>query len=112
MTVITKSNETNLKAYCECIKEGLKTFFVPESAKMETVAQSNPEASSSKVEITSKQNKFKPKVVVNSESKTSKIQKDKTVVASKVSKPKVEKPKVMINQKLPKAHLKKKRNGE
>ena len=26
----TKSNETNLKAYSECIKEGLKTFFVPE----------------------------------------------------------------------------------
>jgi len=23
-----KSNETNLKAYCECIKEGLKAFFV------------------------------------------------------------------------------------
>ena len=33
-----KSNETNLKAYCEWIKEGLKTFFVPEGVKMETVA--------------------------------------------------------------------------
>ena len=32
-----KSNETNLKAYCECIKEGLKTFYVHEGAKMGTV---------------------------------------------------------------------------
>ena len=42
-----KSNEINLKACCECIKEGLKTFFVPEGAKLETVIQSEPEASSS-----------------------------------------------------------------
>jgi len=32
-----KSNETNLKACCECIKEGLKTFFVPEGIKVETM---------------------------------------------------------------------------
>jgi len=32
-----KPNETNLKACCECIKEGLKNFFVPEGAKFETV---------------------------------------------------------------------------
>jgi len=126
-----KSNETNLKAYCECIKVGLKTFFVPEGAKMETIAQSEPEASSSKAKITSKPKNLKPKVVVNSESKTakikilkrskpvpqslmksesdvlkSKVQKGKTVVASEVSKPKVEKSKVLIKKKLPKAHLK------
>jgi len=29
-----KSNETNLKACCECIKEGVKTFFVPEGVKL------------------------------------------------------------------------------
>ena len=43
-----KPNETNLKACCECIKEGLKTFFVPEGAKFETVVQPEPEASSYK----------------------------------------------------------------
>ena len=32
-----KPNETNLKACCESIKEGLKTFFVLEGAKFETV---------------------------------------------------------------------------
>jgi len=109
-----KSNETNLKAYSECIKEGLKTFFVPEDVKTEIVAQSETEASSYKAKITSKPKNFKPKVVVNSESKTSKIkilkrsepvplslmksesdflkskvQKGKTVYASEVSKPKV-----------------------
>jgi len=36
------SNETNLKACCECIKEGLKTFFVPEGVKVEIVVQSEP----------------------------------------------------------------------
>jgi len=41
-----KYNETNLKAYCECIKDGLKTFFVPEGVKMETAVQSELEASS------------------------------------------------------------------
>jgi len=29
-----KPNETNLKACCECIKDGLKTFFVPEGVKV------------------------------------------------------------------------------
>ena len=46
-----KPNETNLKACCECIKEGLETFFVPEGLKVETVVQSEPEASSSKVRL-------------------------------------------------------------
>ena len=55
---LAKSNETNLKAYCECIKEGLKTFFVPEGVKMETVVQSEPEASSFKAKITSKTKKL------------------------------------------------------
>jgi len=39
-----KPNEINLKACYECIKEGLKTFFVPEGAKLETVVQSEPKA--------------------------------------------------------------------
>jgi len=126
-----KSNETNLKAYCECIKEGLKTFFVPEGVKVETVDQSEPEASSSKAKITSKPKNAKPKVMKNSDSKTSKIkilkrsehvpqsllkpecsvlkskfQKNKSVTASRESKPKGVKPKVTVNQKLPKPHLK------
>jgi len=42
----------------------LKTFFVPEGVKMETVVQSEPEASSSKAKITSKPKNFKPKVVI------------------------------------------------
>jgi len=49
-----KPNETNSKACCECIKEGLKIVFVPEGVKVETVVQSEPEASSSKAKITSK----------------------------------------------------------
>ena len=98
---------------------------------METAAQLEPEASSSKARITSKSKNFKPKGMINSESKTtkikilkrsepvpqsliksesdvlkSKVQMGKAVVAPEVSKPKVEKPKVMINQKLPKKHLK------
>ncbi len=32
-----KPNETNLKVCCKCIKEGLKTFFVPEGAKFKIV---------------------------------------------------------------------------
>jgi len=68
-----KSNETNLKACCKCIKEGLITFFVPEGVKVETVVQSEPEASSSKALITSKPKNFKSKVMTNSDSKTSKI---------------------------------------
>jgi len=42
-----KSKEISLKTCCECIKGGLKTFFVPEGAKLETMDQSEPEASSS-----------------------------------------------------------------
>jgi len=119
-----KSNETNLKACCECIKEGLKTFFVPEGGKFETVVQSEPEASSSKAMITSKPKNSKAKAMINFDSKTSKIkilkrlepvpqsllkpegilksksQKNKTVVASCESEPKGAKPKVLINQKL------------
>jgi len=119
-----KPNEINLKACCECIKEGLKTFFVPEGAKFETVVQSEPEASSSKAKIISKPKNPKPKAMINSDSKTSKIkilkrsepvpqsllkpessilkskfQKNKTVVASWESKPKDAKPKVLVNQK-------------
>jgi len=68
-----KPNEISLKACCECIKEGLKTFFVPEGAKFKTVVQSEPEASSSKAKITSKPKNSKPKAMINSDSKTSKI---------------------------------------
>ena len=35
-----KPNEISLKACCECIKEGLKTFSVPEGAEFEIVVQS------------------------------------------------------------------------
>jgi len=49
-----KPNEISLKACYECIKEGLKTFFVPEGAKSKTVVQSEPEASSSKTKNISK----------------------------------------------------------
>jgi len=68
-----KPNETNLKECCECIKEGLKTFFIPECAKFETVVQSEPEASSSKANIISKPKNSKSKAMINSDSKTSKI---------------------------------------
>jgi len=40
-----KPNGISLKACCECIKEGLKTFFVPKGVKSVTVARSEPEAS-------------------------------------------------------------------
>jgi len=61
------------KACCECIKEWLKTFYVPEGAEFETVVQSEPEASSSKAKITSKPKNSKFKAMINSDSKTSKI---------------------------------------
>jgi len=126
-----KPNETNLKACCECIKEGLKTFFVPEGVKVETVVQSEPEASSFKAKITSKPKNSKSKAMTNSDSKTSKIknlkrsepvpqsllkpesgilmsksQKNKTVMTSGESELKGIKPKVLINEKLSKPHLK------
>jgi hypothetical protein len=120
-----KPNEISLKACCECIKEGLKTFFVPEGAKLEIVVQSEPEASSFKAKITSKPKNSKPKAMINSDSKTSKIRilkrsepvpqslvkpesevlkskfQKKTVTAPEVPKLKVVKPKVMVNQKQP-----------
>jgi len=68
-----KPNGISLKACCECIKEGLKTFFVLESAKSETAVQSESEASSSKTKNISKSKNFKPKAMTNSNSKTSKI---------------------------------------
>ena len=71
--LIGKPNEISLKSCCECIKEGLKTFFVPEDAKFETVVQSEPGASCSKVRNTSMSNNSKPKAMTNSDSKTSKI---------------------------------------
>ena len=117
-----KPNEISLKACIECIKEGLKTFFVPDGAKFETIVQLEPEASSSKAKIISKPKNSKPKAMINSNSKTSKIkilkrsepvpqsllkpesgilksklQKNKTVVASWESKPKSAKPKVLVN---------------
>ena len=119
-----KPNETSLKACYECIKEGLKSFFVPEGAKFETVVQSEPEASSSKAKIISKPKNSNPKAMINSDSKTlkikilkrsepvpqsllnlesgmlkSKFQKNKTFAASWESKPKGTKPKVLVNQK-------------
>ena len=68
-----KRNEISVKACCECIKEGLKTFFVPEGAKSETVFQSEPEASCSKTKNISKSKNSKSKAMTNSDSKTSKI---------------------------------------
>jgi len=117
-----KPNEISLKACFECIKEGLKTFFVPEGAKFETVVQSELEASGTKAKITSKPKNSKRKAMINSDAKTSKIkilkrpepvpqnllkpesgilksksQKNKTVVASCESKPKGAKPKILVN---------------
>ena len=126
-----KPNETNLNACCECIKEGLKTFFVLEGVKVETVVQSEPEASSSKAKITLKPNNSKFKTMTNSDFKTSKIkilkrlepvpksllkpesgilktksQKNKTVVTLGESELKGFKHKILINQQLSKPHLK------
>jgi len=109
----------------------LKTFFVPEGVKVETVFQSEPEAFSYKAKIASKPNNSKFKTMTNSDSKTSKIkilkrsepvpqsllkpesgilksksQNNKTVMASSESELKGVKPKVLINQKLSKPHLK------
>ena len=120
-----KRNEISLKACYECIKEGLKTFFVPEGAKSETVVQSELEASSSRTKNISKSKNFKPKAMTNSDSNTSKIkilkrselvphsllnsksgilkskfQRNKAVVASCESKSKGVKPKVLNDQKL------------
>ena len=115
-----KLEKTNLKSCCECIKEGLKTFFVPEGAELETVVQSEPEAFSFKAKITSKPKNSKSKAMIKSDSKTLKVRilkrsepipqslvkpksgvlkskfQKKTVTASEVPKPKV-----MVNQKKP-----------
>jgi len=121
-----KPNGISLKACCECIKEGLKTFFVPEGAKSETVVQSQLEAFSSKIKNISKSRNSKFKAMINSDSKTPKIkilrrsehvpqslmnsesgvlkpkfQRKKTVVASSKPKQKGVKPKVLSDQKLP-----------
>jgi len=68
-----KPNEINLKACCECIKEGLKTFFIPKGVKLETVIQSEPEASRSKAKIISKPKNSKPKAMIKFDIETSKI---------------------------------------
>jgi len=68
-----KSKEISLKTCSECIKGGLKTFFVPEGAEPETVVQSEPKVSSSKVKIILKPKNSKPKAMINSEPETSKI---------------------------------------
>ena len=103
----------------------MKTFFVPEGAKSETVVQLEPETSSSKTKNISKSKNSKSKAMTNSDSKTSKIkipkrlepipkslmnpesgilkskfQKDKIVVASGESKPKGVKPKVLRDKML------------
>jgi len=66
-------NEINLKSCCECIKEGLKTYFVHEGVESEIVIQSEPEASSSKIVSVSKSKNSKSKVMTYSESKIPKI---------------------------------------
>jgi len=119
-----KSKEISLKTCCECIKGGLKTFFVPEGAEPETVVQSEPKASNYKAKIISKPKNSKPKAMIKSEPGTSKIkilkkaepvpqsllktessilksrdQKNKTVVASWKPKPKRVTPEVLVNEK-------------
>jgi len=95
------------------------------------VVQSKLEAFNSKAKITSKPKNSKPKAMINSDSKTSKIrilkrselvpqsllkpessilksksQKNKTIVPSCESKPKGVKPKILVNQKLLNSHHK------
>jgi len=119
-----KPNVISLKSCCECIKEGLKTYFVSEGVESEIVIQSELEASSSNTVNVSKSKNSKSKVMTNSESKTlniqiqkrpepkphvlknsesivlkPKFQRRKTSVASWDSKPKGVKPKVLNEQK-------------
>ncbi|KEH25994.1 hypothetical protein MTR_6g039030 [Medicago truncatula] len=121
-----KPKEYSLKNYCDCIKDGLKSTFVPEVVEVKTVDQLEPEVSSSKAKIISKPKNFKTKVITDSDSKTAKIkilkrsepvpqslikpgsdilksksQKNKTVAASEKTKSKGVKPKVLNDQKLP-----------
>jgi len=69
-----RPNEINLKSCCECIKEGLKTNFVPKTVESKVVIQSEPETSSSKTLKASNSKNSKPKVITNSGSKSPKIQ--------------------------------------
>jgi len=68
-----KPNGISLKACCECIKEGLKSYFVPEGVESEVVVQSKSKVSSSKTEIVSKLKNSKPNIMTNSDSKAPKI---------------------------------------
>ncbi|KEH37837.1 hypothetical protein MTR_2g449760 [Medicago truncatula] len=96
-----RPNEISLKSCCECIKEGLKTYFVPEVVESEIVIQSEPEASSYKTVNISKSKNSKSKFLKNSESRVlkPKFQRRKTIVASWDSRPKGAKPKVFNEHK-------------
>jgi len=93
-----KSKEISLKTCCECIKGGLKTCFVPEGAKLETVVQSEPETSKIKI---LKKAELVPQSLLKTESGIlkSKVQKNKTIVAFWELKSKGVKPKMLVNQK-------------
>ena len=107
-------------------KNNGKGIGFSEGVKLETVIQSEPEASSSKAKIISKPKNSNPKAMINSDTETSKIkilkrsdpvpqsllkpesevlmskcQKNKTVVASWELKSKGVKPKMLVNQKQP-----------
>jgi len=73
-------NEINLKSCSECIKEGLKTYFVPKDVESEIVIQLEPEASSYKTANVSKSKNSKSKIMTNSESKTPKRPEPKSQV--------------------------------
>ncbi|RHN41275.1 hypothetical protein MtrunA17_Chr8g0364361 [Medicago truncatula] len=68
-----KSKEYTLKSYCDCIKDELKSTFVPEGTVAVTAVQSEPEASGSKAKITSKPENLKSKVMTKPDPKTAKI---------------------------------------
>ena len=61
-----KPNGINLISGCECVREGLKTYFVPEGVESEIVIQLEPEASSSQIVSISKSRNSKSKVMTNS----------------------------------------------
>jgi hypothetical protein len=107
-------NGISLKSCSECIKEGLKTYFVPEAVKSEVVIQLEPEAYDSKTVNVSKSKNPESKVITNSESKTPKtqvlknwesgvlnpkLQRRKTIVASWDSRPNGAKPNVLNEHK-------------
>ncbi|RHN74110.1 putative RNA-directed DNA polymerase [Medicago truncatula] len=68
-----KSKEYSLKSYCDCIKDGLKSTFVPEGTNAVTAVQSEPEASGSQAKITSKPENLKSKVMTKSDPKSQRI---------------------------------------